>query len=133
MDSIPPRVRSYDAGEVPNYWNNGVWPIWELGYSNIGNADHNGTFLGPTTPPDHHALGNTLDQCQQLDRNVRATLIRHGNWDRVNNAVMWDPNIPDHTIPASMLYSSRPAWWDADFAWPPIGPDLTPIVGIIPA
>ena len=30
--------------------------------------------------------------CQQLDRNVKATIIRHGNFDYVNNTVVWDPS-----------------------------------------
>jgi hypothetical protein len=113
---------------------NGIFEpcIFELGYPNIGNPSYSGTF-GPTTPPDYHLLGNTLDSCQQWDLNVKATIIRHGNWDSVNNAVIWDPNIPDHTIPNSLYLSQKPSWWDADLPWPAIGPDLNPMVGVIPA
>jgi hypothetical protein len=46
--------------------------------------------------------------------------------------VVWDPNIPDHTIPNSLYLSGRPSWW-GNLPWPPIGPDLTPMVGQIPA
>jgi hypothetical protein len=106
--------------------------IYELGYPNIGNPSYNGTWR-PTTPPDYHTLPNTLDGCQQKDLNVKATLLRHGNWDAVNNAVVWDANIPDHTIPNSLYLTQRPTCWDADLAWPPIGPDLNPMVGMIPA
>src|SRR5262249_43333723 len=88
--------------EVSDYWNIGLSPVYELGFPNIGNVHHDGTFIGPTTPPDYSGLPNTLDGCQQLDRNVKATIIRHGNYDYVNNAVVWDPNIPDHTIPNSL-------------------------------
>jgi hypothetical protein len=128
----PRQKRTYDAGESSNYWSNNVYPIYELGFPNIGNASHNGTFIGPTTPPDYHTLPNKLDDCQQLDRNVRATLIRHGNYDYVNKAVIWDPNISDRVIPDSLLYSSKPSWWD-NSPWPPIGPDKNPMVGTIPA
>jgi len=129
----PPNLtRVYDT-EVSNYWSSGLFPIYELGYPNIGNPQHDGTFIGPTNPPDYSALPNLLEQTQQLDRNVKATLIRHGNWDAANNAVVWDAGIPDHNIPASFLYAAKPAWWDADLAWPPIGPDLNPMVGHIPA
>jgi hypothetical protein len=100
-------------------------------YSNIGNQNWNGTF-GPTTPPDYHALPNTLDGTQQRDLNVKATLLRHGNFDYVNNAVIWDPAIPDHTMPNSLYLSGPPAWW-GNLPWPPIGANLTPMVGLIPA
>ena len=113
---------------------NGIFEasIYELGYPNIGNPSYIGTF-GPTTPPDYHLLPNTLDGCQQWDQNVKATIIRHGNWDSIHDAVLWDPNIPDHTLPASLYLTQKPAWWDADLPWPAIGPDLNPMVGVIPA
>jgi hypothetical protein len=66
------------------------------------------------------------------DPQVSATLLRHGNWDNVNNAVVWDPNISNHILPASLYLSAKPAWWGS-LAWPPIGPDLSPMAGNIPA
>jgi hypothetical protein len=129
--AIPPQVRVYDT-EVSNYWSSNQFPVYELGYPNIGNPSHNGKFLGPTTPPNYQGLSNTLDGTQQLDRNVRATLIRHGNYDYANKAVIWDPNISDRVIPDSLLYSSKPSWWD-NSPWPPIGSDKNPMVGTIPA
>jgi hypothetical protein len=119
--------------ETNNYWNYGLDPIYELGFPNIGNSTYDGTFLGPTNPPDYSTLPNTLDGCQQLDRNVGATILRHGNWDSVDNDVVWDPSIPDHTIPSSLYYSSQPGWWPVGVAWPPIGPDRVPMVSQIPA
>jgi hypothetical protein len=112
---------------------NGIYEasIYELGYPNIGNTSWSGT-LGPTTPPDYHTLPNTLAGCQQLDLNVRNTILRHGNYDVINNAVIWDPNIADHTIPDSLYLTSEPSWWGLS-PWPPIGPDLTPMVSQIPA
>ncbi|MEO8083122.1 MAG: glycosyl hydrolase family 28-related protein [Ardenticatenales bacterium] len=83
-----------------------LMPIWRLGY---GGPDDRG------------------------DPNVRATLLRHGNWDSVTNGVVWDPAIPDHTLPASLYLSAKPAWWGDELAWPAIGPDVTPMVGKIPA
>jgi Pectate lyase superfamily protein len=106
--------------------------IYELGYPNIGNSNYV-SILGPTNPPDYHLLPNVLELCQQWDKNVAATIIRHGNWDSVHNGVVWDPNIPDHTIPNSLYLTQKPSWWDADLSWPAIGPDLNPMVGIIPA
>ena len=118
--------------DVANYWDQGIAPIYELGFPNIGNVFYTGTF-GPTNPPDYHALPNTLEDCQQLDRNVIATILRHGNWDYVNNSTVWDPAIPDHTIPSSLYYSTQPRWWPTGVSWPPIGPDRNPMAGQIPA
>lgn len=129
----PRQTRTYDAQEASNYWSNNVYPIYELGFPNIGNASHNGKFIGPTTPPDYHTLPNTLEGCQQLDRNVRTTILRHGNFDYVNNTVVWDPATPDHAIPNSLYLTARPSWWGDELPWPPIGPDLTPMVSQIPA
>jgi hypothetical protein len=106
--------------------------IYEFGYPNIGNVSYVGTF-GPTNPPDYSGLPNTLDGTQQRDMNVGNTVVRHGNWDSVNNAVIWDANIADRNIPSSLLYDSTPAWWPTGLRWPPIGADLQPMTGKIPA
>ncbi|MFL6500239.1 MAG: hypothetical protein ACJ8LL_05925, partial [Candidatus Udaeobacter sp.] len=106
-------------------------PIYELGFPNIGNASYTGT-LGPTNPPDYHALSNNLEDCQQLDRNVKATILRHGNWDRVSKNVVWDDRISDQTIPNSLYLTMKPLWW-GELPWPPIGPDRHPMAGQIPA
>jgi len=121
----------YEA-DVANYWNSGIKPVYELGFPNIGNVSYTGT-LGSTNPPDYSLLPNTLDSCQQLDRNVKATMLRHGNFDYVNNTTVWDSSISDHTIPDSLYYPSRPAWWPDGVTWPPIGPDRDPMVNQIPA
>ena len=118
--------------DVANYWDQGIAPIYELGFPNIGNASYTGTIC-TTNPPDYRGLENTLEDCQQLDRNVTATILRHGNWDYVNNSTVWDPSISDHTIPSSLYYSTQPGWWPAGVSWPPIGPDREPMVGQIPA
>jgi len=66
------------------------------------------------------------------DTNVKATLLRHGNFDYVTNSVRWDANISDHQLPASLYLAAKPSWW-GNLPWPPIGPDLDPMVGTIPA
>ncbi|PYJ01700.1 MAG: hypothetical protein DMF00_03995 [Verrucomicrobia bacterium] len=118
--------------EVVSYCWSGISPIYELGFPNIGDCGYTGTF-GPTTPPDYSGLPNTLDGCQQLDGNVEATILRHGNFDYFTNSTVWDPSITDHTIPNSLYYSSQPGWWPIGVVWPPIGPDRVPMVGQIPA
>ena len=126
-DGVP---ATYET-ETVNY---GYVSIYELGFPNIGNTYYLGTF-GPTTPPDYHLLSNNLEDPdnQTLDYNVKTTILRHGNFDYYNHAVVWDPSITDHTIPDSLYYSSQPSWWPNFVAWPPIGPDYDPMVSEIPA
>jgi hypothetical protein len=61
------------------------------------------------------------------------TLYRHGNFDYVTNSTRWDPANADHTLPPSLYLAGRPAFWPAAMAWPWAGPDLTPMVGVLPA
>ncbi len=67
------------------------------------------------------------------DPNVAATLLRTGNFDYVTNSVVWDPKIPNHTIPVSMYLTRAPKWWCQETPWPPIGPDVTGYANKIPA
>ena len=117
--------------EQANYGNN---PVYALGFPNIGNHSYSGTF-GPTTPPNYSRLPNKLTDPdnQKLDRNVKATILRHGNFDYVNNSTVWDSSISDHTIPDSLYLTARPLWWPDTIRWPPIGPDQTPMASQIPA
>ena len=121
---------AYETEQV-NYGNN---PVYALGFPNIGNHTYSGTF-GPTTPPNYSRLPNKLTDSdnQKMDRNVKATILRHGNFDYVNNSTVWDSSISDHMLPASLYYSTRPLWWPDSIPWPPIGPDRTPMVSQIPA
>jgi hypothetical protein len=61
------------------------------------------------------------------------TLYRHGNFDTVNNATVWDPAKTDRTLPASLYLQARPGWWPAGTPWPWTGPDLSPMIGTLPA
>ncbi len=63
-----------------------------------------------------------------------------GNFDTVNKATMWNASpltasLPASTrsLPSSLYYSARPAWWPAAQAWPWVGPELTPKVNSLPA
>ncbi len=75
---------------------------------------------------------DTYQQRQSIDD---PTHIRHGNYVYTNfiGGTVWDPAITDHTIVTSLLYTNgAPAWWGSR-PWPAIGPDLTPVTGVIPA
>ena len=61
----------------PDDADNSLMTIWRLGY---GGVDWAG------------------------DTNVKATLLRHGNFDYVTDSVAWDPAIADHNLPASCIW-----------------------------
>jgi len=56
----------------------------------------------------------------------------HGNWDAVTQGVLWDGSNTNHIIPNSLYLTNKPSWWGAG-PWPPIGPDISPMVTAIPA
>jgi hypothetical protein len=76
---------------------------------------------------------------------TRSTLMRWGNYDTVNNAVMWNATeaspgpaayvnanfTPSYftslvrSLPSSLYYNSKPSWWPSTKAWPPVGPDVS--------
>jgi hypothetical protein len=108
--------------EIPFSYSDEV--IYKLGFPNMGNNGYTGTW-GPTTPPSYvgqYATGNGL---QELDYNVKTSMIRHGNYDYKNDAVIWDPNIIDHNIPISYFRSTKPDYF-CDLQWPPFDPANPP-------
>jgi len=74
-----------------------------------------------------------------------SSLMRWGNYDVVNGATQWNSTEASpaantyinanfsssyfgslsHSLPASLHFTSTPAWWPSGKAWPPIGPDVT--------
>jgi hypothetical protein len=48
-----------------------------------------------------------------IDPRVKATAIRHGNFDYLTNAVAWDPANANHTLPPSLYLSQKPAFFNA--------------------
>lgn len=61
------------------------------------------------------------------------SLFRHANFDTVSNAVVWDPATTSRTLPSSLYLGARPGWWPDAVPWPWAGPDLSPMVGALPA
>jgi hypothetical protein len=117
----------YEMTGEPDYTEQAV--VYRLGYPNMGN---NG--FDPVNPPSNGDAGG-------LDPKVKRTLLRWGNYDYQSKAARFEasevpgdvPAPSTRTLPASLRYASRPGWWPAGLAWPPIGPDLSPMVGRIPA
>lgn len=90
--------------------------IFRLGYPNMGNMGFSGT-----NPPNADA--------RALDCNVKNTAFMLNNYDYATRKV----DRPGANIPASLFYTNRPAWWTPGLRWPPIGPELSPMVSPIPA
>jgi hypothetical protein len=77
-------------------------------------------------------FGNSITTGDSL---TVTTVARTGNWDTADNGVVWDSN-GVQALPASLYLTGEPSWWTSygnTSSWPPIGPDLTTMVGQIPA
>ena len=99
--------------------------IYETENKNFNLYGDRGIYrLGYVNGGDDTAAGN--------DPKVKATVLRHGNWDGVSQSVVWNSNIADTNLPSSLYLTNKPAWW-GDLAWPPYGGDRNPMVGMIPA
>jgi hypothetical protein len=108
--------------EIPFSYSDEV--IYKLGFPNMGNNGFTGTW-GPTTPPSYIGQFATGNGLQELDFNVKNSMIRHGNYDYKNNSIIWDPSITDHNIPASYFRSTKPEYF-CDLQWPPFEPSTPP-------
>ena len=101
--------------------------IHKIGFPNMGNNGFSKTW-GPTMPPDYRmqAANQPRNQSlQELDLNVKNTMIRHGNYDYLTRAVEWSPAIADRVIPDSYFRASKPDYF-GDLQWPPFDPASPP-------
>jgi hypothetical protein len=106
----------------------------------LGRAGYYNTYEG-TSARAIFTLGNSPETGVPDDPQVRATLMRWGNYDTVTGDVRWDPTeVPSglfafpnplpasQTLPASFYRSGPPSFWSTPWGappWPPIGPDVT--------
>ena len=77
-------------------------------------------------PKSVYELGGSADVSE-------TSLYRDGNYDAINAATMWDPSDEKHVLPPSLYRTTMPAWWPSGTPWPWAGPDVTPMVGTLPA
>lgn len=112
-----PAISGYDNG-----WASPVQVIYQLGFPNIGNTGFSGA-LEASASPDYSSEPSANSDAQRYDPNVKATLLRHGNYDYFHRDTIWDPSISDHTLPASLFRTKKPDWWPVGVDWPLIGPD----------
>jgi hypothetical protein len=71
-------------------------------------------------------------ECNPPDPRVAETILRHGNFDFVNNEVLWDDGISDENLPPSLYLSAKPAFF-GDLPWPPFDPSADEPEGVLPA
>ncbi len=111
---------------------------WTHFHAYIGNVLNGGTVY-QTTPSSQggrpvYQLGNNSGNCGCWDNGYAAAHIyRDGNWDNVNNGVVWAAGA--RTIPASFYLVSKPAFFGS-YAWPWVDPTAataTARVGTLPA
>jgi hypothetical protein len=122
------------AAEMYEMTGNDLWYshscIYRLGYPHMGNNGYvDGYPPSGTMNPD-----STFDSDGNSghDPRVKATLLRHGNYDYQTQSTIWDSSIASHNLPASLYRTSKPDWFGA-VPWPPIGPDVPGLVNKIPA
>ena len=70
-----------------------------------------------------------------IDPRVKATAIRHGNYDYLTNAVAWDPANSNHTLPPSLYLQQKPAFFNAGsgYVWPWVDPTSATPLRTLPA
>jgi hypothetical protein len=55
------------------------------------------------------------------DNKPDTTILRTGNFDYVNNGIVWSALSTSHVLPNSLYLTSKPAWF-GNMNWPPIDP-----------
>jgi hypothetical protein len=143
---------------APQYGNVGALdlPSPDLNMTVIGNvlgsasdaalglpADLGTTSTGATDPPattQGYTSGALPIFLVDTSSVTWTSLWLHGNFDTFNKKVMWNASamtasLPPSTrsLPSSLYYKAKPAWWPAGQPWPWVGPDLSPMVGSLPA
>ena len=99
----------YEMTGSPGYTEAAV--IYRLGYPNVANNSLTAAVGWPTYTGSYP------------DPQVKGTMIRHGNFDWFNRRIMWESSIPDHNIPNSLFYSSKPAYFGS-CPWPAFDPNF---------
>lgn len=124
----------------------GIWAArvdaYNLYMNFVGNVLSNPESLGTAYSTTLWLLG--LDSSRTLsspnigpgapvaDARVSSTLIRHGNFDYISGQTDWMSTIADHVLPDSYYLTSKPSFFGS-LPWPSIGPDLSTMVGELPA
>jgi hypothetical protein len=122
-------------------WNQNYYSIVGnvLGNTSLHTTWSNATVFSPDcnwrstrTSPRVYGLGCDSSGRGPYNPTVRSTTILHGNYDfKTQGVAFWDGGA-NHNLKPSMYYSSKPSFFGS-YAWPPFGPDLSPVAGTLPA
>lgn len=140
--------RNYVRGkrDNPSTVGTSVWAIWAIDvggwnrYFNIignviGDNWTSGTVVANNnctpTVPSVYRFGCSGNPGSYTDSNSYSTAVLHGNWNSITNGVDTWAN-SDHVLKSSMYYNSKPSFF-GNLVWPPFGPDLSPMIGSLPA
>jgi hypothetical protein len=89
--------------------------IFNLGYACAGGSGD--PEILSQQPSASACVSATGDQCPA---------IRHGNYDYLNKAIVWDPNNSNHNLPNSLYLTSKPAFFtNGASTWPWVVPEST--------
>jgi hypothetical protein len=134
--------------EYGNYWNNVVGNVLGDGTETQFECHKAGTNCDADTRSIYRTGYDTLYDNNLSDTSVRSTMLRHANYDYVNDAALkcdnalepgcqgvdssqYDDYPATDSIPNSLYLTSKPSWFGS-LTWPPIDP-VGPTVGNIPA
>ena len=115
--------------QLYTYWETFMGNV--LGYPGYSTSANGWVYITPGGPAifslgaGYTSGNNGPDPNAGFDTNgAGGTTIAHGNYDYFTNAVTWDPNISDQTLPNSMYLSSEPAFFTAGsgYSWPWVTP-----------
>ncbi|GAA5161821.1 hypothetical protein GCM10025770_11670 [Viridibacterium curvum] len=79
-------------------------------------------------------IGHDGDNTSAPDPLALARTYRHGNYDYFTQTTVWDGGTSNHSLPASLYLSAKPAFFGSN-PWPRISPETpsTPLLGELPA
>jgi hypothetical protein len=106
-------------------------PNLHTNWSNATLLSSNCSWGSGRSSPTVYGFG-CVSQGGTYDPAVRSTMILHGNYDyKTQGVAHWDGGSV-HGLKNSMYYGVKPAFFGT-CAWPPFGPDLSPITHTLPA
>lgn len=131
VPSFPP----YNGYVAIDVWNQQNY------YSHVGNVlgitgmrtNWSNATVRPTPPATAYPSANAPIIYGYGSTMASSTSLNHGNYDYKTQGVAYWEGGTDHTLKSSMYYGYRPSYWCSETPWPPIGPDVSPVVNPIPS